>query len=168
MLAQPVGVTTDDQGRIYVTDAAQARVVVYDHDGGYLNAFGGREYLSKPVGLAVDSARGRVYVVDTKAHKVVVFDLDGKFIKDFGTHGPEDGAFNWPTNIALGPKGNLYVVDMLNFRVEVFNPDGEFLWKFGGIGRGFGQFSKPKGIAADTAQPDQAAVALARGMASTK
>jgi DNA-binding beta-propeller fold protein YncE len=148
-LAQPVGVDTDDAGRIYVSDAAQARVVVYDHDGRYLNAFGGREHLAKPVGLAVDSGRQRVYVVDTKGHKVAVFGLDGTFIKSFGSHGPEDGAFNWPTNVAVGPKGNLYVVDMLNFRVQVFNPEGEFLWKFGGIGRGFGQFSKPKGIALD-------------------
>ncbi len=145
-LAHPVGIDTDDQGRIYVTDASQLRVVVYDRDGGYLNAFGGREHLVKPVGVAVDSVRKQVYVVDTKAHQVVVFDTDGNFIRTFGSHGPEEGAFNWPTNVRVGPGGNVYVVDMLNFRVQVFNPDGEFLWKFGGVGRGFGQFSKPKGL----------------------
>jgi DNA-binding beta-propeller fold protein YncE len=146
LLAQPVGVTTDPSGRIYVTDSAQARVVVYDRDGNYLNAFGGRDYMIKPVGLVVDAAADRIYVVDTKLHRVVVFDTAGNFISNFGDHGPEDGRFNWPTNISIGPDGNLYVVDMLNFRVQVFNTDGEFLWKFGGVGRGFGQFSKPKGI----------------------
>ncbi len=146
VLAQPVGVDTDDQGRIYVSDGAQARVVVYTPDGQYLNAFGGRDYLSKPVGIAVDDARDRVYVVDTKQHRVVVFDRSGNHIMNFGEHGPDDGMFNWPTNISVAPDGNLYVVDMLNFRVQVFNPQGEFLDKFGGVGRGFGQFSKPKGI----------------------
>lgn len=150
ILAQPVGVTTDLSGRVYVTDAAQTRVVVYDAEGKYVTAFGGREHLVKPVGVAVDDARGRVYVVDTKAHQVVVFDeADGSEVARFGHHGPEDGALNWPTNVEVGPDGNVYVVDMLNFRVEVFNPDGEYLRKFGGIGRGFGQFSKPKGIAID-------------------
>lgn len=145
-LAHPVGVSSDDQGNIYVADASQLRVVVYDRDGNYLNAFGGRDYIVKPVGVAVDSVRKQVYVVDTKAHQVVTFDTDGNFIRNFGSHGPQDGAFNWPTNVSVGPKGNVYVVDMLNFRVQVFNPDGEFLWKFGGVGRGFGQFSKPKGL----------------------
>jgi DNA-binding beta-propeller fold protein YncE len=150
VLAQPVGVTTDENDRVYVSDAAQTRVVVYDAEGNYVTAFGGREHLVKPVGVAVDDQRGRLYVVDTKAHQVVVFALaDGAEIARFGQHGPEDGAFNWPTNVEVGPDGNVYVVDMLNFRVEIFNPDGEFLRKFGGIGRGFGQFSKPKGIAID-------------------
>ncbi len=150
VLSQPVSVSSDDSGRIYVSDSSQARIVVYDHDGQYLNAFGGREHLVKPVGVSVDSDRNRVYVVDTKAHKVVVFDRDGNFVSSFGNHGPEDGSFNWPTNIAVGKDGNVYVVDMLNFRVQVFNPSGEFLWKFGGVGRGFGQFSKPKGVAVDS------------------
>jgi len=146
LLAQPVGVTTDDTGKIYVTDAAQARVVVYDRDGNYLNAFGGRDYFTKPVGIAVDSTADRVYVVDTNQHRVAMFNRAGDFIGTFGEHGPEKGQFNWPTNIEIGPDGNLYVVDMLNFRVQVFNGAGDFLWRFGEVGRGFGQFSKPKGL----------------------
>ena len=59
------------------------------------------------------------------------------------------GAFNRPTNLAVGPKGDLYVSDGYgNCRVHQFSPSGELRRSWGVPGKGPGQFILPHGIAA--------------------
>ena len=41
-------------------------------------------------------------------------------------------AFNYPTDVALGPDGTLYVADAYNDRVQAFGPDGRYLRRWGG------------------------------------
>ena len=42
-LSQPMGITSDSSGNIYVADAGDARVVIFDTNGQYKNAIGGKE-----------------------------------------------------------------------------------------------------------------------------
>lgn len=151
----PFGLDLDANGNLYVLDATLKRIFVYDGDGKYLRTMGQDIKWSRPVGLAVDSARKRIYAVDAGGvdsieHKVRVLDMDsGKPLFDIGSRGDGPGELNLPRDVAIGADGLLYVVDGGNFRIQVFDKDGKFLKTFGGIGRRSGQFARPKEIAAD-------------------
>ncbi len=168
MLLNPLGVTTDDDGIIYVTDAGGQRVVLYNPDYSFRTAFGGKNVFVRPAGIAVNSKLNLIYVVDTWAHQVKVFDRKShKYLFTIGRHEKEGkkisqgsldqtwnrssdpGEFDFPTNIAIDSLGNIYIVDTMNFRVQVLDPRGHFLLSFGKIGNVPGTFSRPKGIALD-------------------
>ena len=169
LLLNPLGVTTDNKGNIYVSDAGGFRIIVYKPDGTFLTAFGGKDVLVRPVGLAVNSKLGLLYVVDAWAHQIKVFFIkSGKLLFSIGKKGEKldkipdgmldqvwnrgDGKaeFRFPTNIAIDPDGNIYVVDTMNFRVQILSPKGEFIRSFGKVGNIPGTFSRPKGIGLDS------------------
>ncbi len=150
ILSKPIGIATDKEGNIYVTDTNQDRAVVYYHNGEFSHALGKKGQFEQPVGIAVNDALERVYVVDMKNHKIQVFNKKGEFLFEFGRRGQEDGEFNFPSNIFIDKQGKVYVADSMNFRVQIFNEDGKFLSKFGEIGDIPGKFARPKGIAVDS------------------
>jgi DNA-binding beta-propeller fold protein YncE len=154
-LRKPLGMATDDECNLYVADQTAKRIVKYDQNGNYLNAFGGSEMFDRLSYVEVDAQGERVYAVDTGGvssdrHHVRVLDgMTGEVLFDIGRRGAGDGELNLPRDIAMAPNGNLYVVDGGNFRVQVFGPDGAFVAKMGSIGNRTGQFSRPKGIDTD-------------------
>jgi len=155
-LFMPLGLALDAAGNLYVCDGTAKRITIYNRDGKYLRVLGGKDYFSRPSGIAVDPEGKRVYVVDTggvesQNHRVRVFDaIEGKHLFDIGTRGSENGQFNLPRDAVFSPYNHqLYVVDGGNFRVQVFDADGKFIRKFGDVGRRTGQFSRPKGISVD-------------------
>jgi len=154
-LRKPLGMATDDECNLYVADQTAKRIVKYDQNGNYLNAFGGSDMFDRLSYVEVDAHGERVYAVDTGGvssdrHHVRVLDgLTGEVLFDIGRRGAGDGELNLPRDIAMAPNGNLYVVDGGNFRVQVFGPDGAFVGKIGSIGNRTGQFSRPKGIDTD-------------------
>ncbi len=150
ILSRPVGIAGDAEGRIHVTDIQQARVIVYDGTGKFVNAYGGKEEMDAPAGIAIDRERGRAYVVDAKRHHVAVYDMTGRRVDTFGKRGGKPGEFNYPTNLAVGGDGRIYVMDSLNFRVQILDPSGKVVSHFGEVGDGFGRFARPKGIAVDS------------------
>lgn len=154
-LNKPLGIDVSDNGEVYVVDSLAKRIVVYSSDGNYLRSLGGREYLERPSGVAVNREGSRLYVVDTGGvssdkHRVQVFDaLTGEFIRTIGKRGREPGDFNLPLLASVDDQGQLYVMDSGNFRVQQFSPDGEFLKTFGKVGKNYGDFARPKGIDVD-------------------
>jgi sugar lactone lactonase YvrE len=155
-LAKPIGVGTDAEGRLYVSDKAASSVAVYSRDGELVERFG-REQLVEPTGLAVDRKNRLVYVVNEAStqegrHTVEVFSLAGKHLRTMGAGGPspEPGKFKFPRSVAVSRTGEAYVVDMLNFRVQVFDARGALLRTFGSPGAGYpGQFDKIHSVAFD-------------------
>lgn len=154
-LNKPIDVAVDQQGQVYVTDAHQSRVIVYDKDGNYQRAMGGPKVLTRPTGLTVNPVNGYIYVVntgtlDSQHHAVSVFDAKGQHLYDFGKRGSDKANFNFPTNICSDAEGRVYIVDTGNFRVQVFNSKGKYLDGFGTAGTGLGSFARPKGIGVDS------------------
>lgn len=154
-LNKPIDVAVDLRGLVYVTDAHQSRVIVYDKNGIYQRAMGGPKLLTRPTGITVNPANGHIYVVntgtlDSQHHAISVFDAKGRYLFDFGKRGADKARFNFPTNICSDANGHIYVVDTGNFRVQIFDSDGKYLDAFGTAGTGLGSFARPKGIAVDS------------------
>ncbi len=154
-LDKPIAVAVDKQGMVYVTDAHQSRVIVYDSKGNYQRAMGGPKLLTRPTGITVNPLNGHIYVVNTGTldsphHAISVFDAKGRHQFDFGKRGADKGNFNFPTNICSDATGHVYVVDTGNFRVQIFDHQGKYLDGFGAAGTGLGSFARPKGIAVDS------------------
>ncbi len=140
------GLTVDAAGKVYVTDAGNSRIEIFDASGNYVSQFSGG--LTNPRGIGVDSA-GNIYVVGLTDNRVEKFDSSGVYQSQFGSAGTGDGQFNGPSAMTLDSAGNIYVVDESNNRVQKFDSSGTFKFKFGTAGAGDGQFNAPKGIALD-------------------
>ncbi len=88
-------------------------------------------------------------------------------VLSWGAVGVENGQFNHPRGLAIGPQGNVYVVDSDNHRVQVFDSQGNWQQSWGSncnlatghgcldpdgsgpLEYGDGQFQEPWGIAVD-------------------
>lgn len=154
-LVKPLGLDTDRAGRLFVADATQKAIMIYNRDGKFLRKIGGADLFDRISSVTVDPAGTRVYVVDiggvkSENHRVRVFDTaTGQHVMDIGKRGDGPGEFNLPRDMAIGKDGRLYVVDGGNFRVQVFNADGSYHSSFGSVGRQLGNFARPKEVATD-------------------
>ena len=141
---EPLDLTLDGQGRIYVADYKAGSITKYDASGSILSQIavngvnGGKSAL--PVALTVDGG-GDVYVVTTApTYQVLKFKADGTLLTQFGTNGTGNGQFDAPGAIALDGGGNVYVADSGNSRIQKFTSDGTYVTQFGSAGTGDGKF----------------------------
>lgn len=150
-LALPVGVAFDKAGNVYVSDAKQKRIYVYDQNGTFLRDLGSNGEFMRPTGIAINPDLGLLYGSDTLDHNFKIFTLEGKLVSTIGKRGGGEGEFNYPTNVAIDRRnGNVVVGDTQNFRIQVFDQNGKFLYKFGQVGDKPGMFARPKGVAVDS------------------
>lgn len=157
LLNRPRNVTVGPDGRLYVADAGNHRIVVFE-DGQVVLEVGGEGagagQFNEPWGVAVDDEA--IYVADTWNHRIQKFDLNGEFITSFGQSGTVDasqaatagGIFFGPRTIVLLPNNLLAVSDTGNHRIQIFDRDGNFVQGIGGLGALMGQFYEPVGLAA--------------------
>lgn len=156
---KPCGLAVDRSGLVYVADAGNGRVQVFDAEGRFRRKFGRGEggWLKKvgklvtPAGVAVDQT-GTCYVADVKSG-VLKYDKDGQYLGQFATKGKGEDQLNWPRGICFDADGNLWVVDSHSDRVLLFDPQGRLLLAFGGPGRdpeGRGQFQRPSVLVIDS------------------
>ena len=141
---KPFGVTTDDQGRVYVSDTGWGAVLVFDRTGGDFawRGKGGRGQLIRPLGLEVDE-HGNLYVADAELERVHKYSPDGDFLAAFGA-----GVLVRPSDIAiLEDRQEIWVVDSKMHGIAVFDYGGQHLRTIGQNGSGLGAFSHPTHIA---------------------
>jgi sugar lactone lactonase YvrE len=119
----PTHVAVDREGRLYVCDAMNFRVQIFDSDLRFQRAFGrlgdGMGDLPRPKGLAVDR-EGHVIVVEGYFDVIQVFDGQGTLLGIFGGTGIAKGRFYLPGGAASDGRF-LYVADTFNARVQVFD-----------------------------------------------
>ena len=139
-------------GRLYMPEAGNHRVNVFDLDGNFLFDFGGLGngpgQMNNPES-AKFSSDGKLYVADLKNDRIQMFDAEGKFLTSFGMTGTNPGELKAPAGIALDAKDNVYVTEIGNDRVQVFDRDGKYLTQFGQAGSGNGEFGNLHGIIVD-------------------
>jgi sugar lactone lactonase YvrE len=159
-LVDPGGLAIDNENRLlYVTDAEQDLVFVYDVDPPFklIRKLGkpGTEHTStvpgefaKPVGVAVGKD-GNVFISDTWNNRIEVFDADGTFIRTFGEAGDGPGYFARPKGISVDCDGHIWVADAMQDRVQVFTPEGRLLIYMGEHGLLPGQFQSLANVIVD-------------------
>ncbi len=155
ILNRPRDVAIAPDGRIYVADAGNHRISVFNALGEYLTSFG--DFVSDtpeftaPWGIAVDDEY--VYASNTWNHRIDKFTLEGELVAQFGGFGsPNDdqgaeGFFFGPRDITLLPFNQLAVADTGNHRIQILTRDGEFVKMVGSQGPLLGQMSEPVGLA---------------------
>ncbi|PLX98693.1 MAG: hypothetical protein C0623_11855 [Desulfuromonas sp.] len=125
----PVDLDLDMNGNLFVLDALNARVQVFDADGKFLRSFGERGTalgsFQMPKGIAV-SPSGHVYVTDSLAHRIVVFSHDGIFLTTIGGKYPAEeggiapGGFYLPEGVDVDKQETIWIVDTLNRMIHRF------------------------------------------------
>ncbi|HZL04391.1 MAG TPA: hypothetical protein VFE45_03045 [Coriobacteriia bacterium] len=163
--ASPMGIAVRARDRIYVTDAGNDRVCVFDPYGRYLFSFGElgvakplsggantyeRGRLNYPVGIDTDED-GNVYVASFGNDSIEVFSPDGEPLRRFpdplarvglGASG-KGGTGIAVTDVAVH-QGLVYALD--TYQVVVFTVEGGYVGQWGRPGSGEGALDHPNGI----------------------
>jgi hypothetical protein len=129
----PGGIALGRAGVIWISDAANHRVLALNERGEYGLVIGNgapssdATGLDTPGGLAVD-VDGNVYVADTGNRAVKKFSQMGVFLQTIG-----EGRLGRPTSVAIGEDGTVFVTDESALLVSAFAADGTYK---GSIGEG--------------------------------
>ncbi len=155
-LRNPYDVAVDAQGRLYVADNSNHRVVRYGPApayayrarwGSFGSAIGQLQY---PRGIAADPA-GTTYVADPGNNRVDVFDIGGTPLRSLGTSGRDAGQFIAPLGVGADAGGTRAVADSVVGRVQLLNPDGSVAAAFGSPAPGPTLLPDPVAVAFDPA-----------------
>jgi DNA-binding beta-propeller fold protein YncE len=150
---QPSDVAIGPQGRIYLVDGVNNRIVVTDADGKLQFTFGrgggSAGELQHPMGIDI-SKQGHVFIADTGNHRIQVFDPQGGFVYMFPVKTAPGEKPAAPVDVlALDRKSYLYVADRANHKIKVHKQEGAFVFEWGGYGEVRGRFRYPGILAAD-------------------
>ncbi|MCC6980086.1 MAG: protein kinase [Candidatus Melainabacteria bacterium] len=149
-VTKPSGLAFDGRGRIYVTDANDHFIRVFDASGVFMRDFKnvhGNE--SGLTGIALDST-GVAYAADAINGCIQVFQSDmGTWIRKLGSKGDAPGQMQLPCGLAVDRLNQIYCVDYGLSRVSVFNKAGLLVRTFGEKGSAPGQFNVPRAVAVD-------------------
>ncbi len=142
------------EDKLYMPEAGNHRVNVFDLNGKFLFDFGGKGTetgkMDNPEASKFASD-GRLFVADLKNDRIQVFDKDGKFLSTWGKTGTEVGEFKSPAGVAIDKHDNVYVTEIGNDRVQVFDKNGKPLAMWGKKGSANGEFGNLHGIIVDKA-----------------
>ena len=157
-LRKPVDIAIGADGRVFVADEFNNRIVVFDEDGRYLQEYtvsgSASGAFTRPNGVAI-GMDGNLVVADTWNYRIEVLDPSGTPLEAWGQPGqfgaaaltePVDG-FWGPRDVTTDADGNIYVSDTGNKRIRVYDALGEFLRDIGGAGSDIGQLEEPAGLA---------------------
>jgi len=166
----PRGIDVDSEGRVYVADTGNKRIVIFDENGKYLTEFGTAGFdagqFDEPVGVAVAND-GRVYVSDTWNQRIQ------SFIPSEASEGTGEDLFflplaQWDVNawfgqslenkpfITVDSQNHVFVTDpgdsenVNGFRVIEFTEDGQFIRTWGEFGDGPAEIGLAAGVTVDS------------------
>lgn len=142
---RPQSGAVDTDGRIYVTDAGNSALFVFDTVAGELLVWDKAEGLTNfvsPVGVAVGPG-GDVLVADSSLGIVARLDASGRPRRAIGR-----SVLKRPTGLAYDPQGRrIYVSDTAAHDIKVFDDEGRLLKTIGRRGEAEGEFNFPTYLA---------------------
>lgn len=145
------GVAVDSEGRVYVADADNCRIQVFDGDGKFLRTWGAcgddPSGLEKPTDVAV-TPNGEIVVVDFLEDRVHVFSPLGKLLRGWGEAGDGPGQMSSPAGVTVDHRGRIHVSEFYGHRVQIFSPEGQSVGIWGGDGQAPGQLHYPSKLTA--------------------
>lgn len=162
---QPLGISLDASGNIYVADAGDNAVRLITPSG-TVSTFSGNAdsstYFNNPTGLALD-ANNNIFVANYLNNNILKITQTGQINVLAGnsspgnTNGPDSTAqFYLPNGIVLDANNNIYIADGINNLIRKITPDG-FVSTFAGSGAAGAKdsigtaatFNGPTGLATD-------------------
>ena len=152
LLEDPVGITIDRSGNIYVADNAQVKK--FTADGVFIETFGKGFFANNKLdiperGIATDGDK-YIYIADYNFYtdagwgRIVKLTLNGSLVKEWKTYSP--------MGIAVDSSGNILVTCYEGQGILKFNAEGELLLSVGSTVIGFQipyDFLDPHDIAVD-------------------
>jgi len=158
-LDQPVGITVDSSGNLYIADYPASVIRKVSMPGGIINTIAGKCFLgsefgdggpaasavlNQPSGVAVDSS-GNVYIADTTNSVIRKITASSGNISLFagslssagfgGDGGKATSALlNLPAAVALDGAGNLYIADTGNNRIRMVSASSGNISTIAGTG----------------------------------
>jgi sugar lactone lactonase YvrE len=149
---QVVALALDGDGKLYLLDHANRRVVVLDEQRRFVRAFSAPprrdDLLLSPRDLDV-LPDGRIVVSDGRGLAVQVYSARGKFLRGWGRHDVGMSNFSHPAGLCVDAASRIYVTDTLRQDVKVFSAEGEFITNFGGLGTRPGEVGYPVDVTTD-------------------
>lgn len=119
----PVGVDTDQNGKIFVLDGLNRKTKIFSPELAWLSEFGTYDRtpgsFGFPKGIAI-SSDGYIFVSDAAFGNIQIFNQQGALLYFFGQTGWRQGEFMLPGAIGFDDRERLYVVDQYNNRIQVF------------------------------------------------
>ncbi len=152
-LVNPSAVAIDPAGNLYIADAGNSRIQLFDRHGRYIRHIGGFGFgtgqFNRPQGLAATGLD--VFVADTQNRRIQRLDRRLNFLGALpGELDVQDDpldAFGFPCGIAVSSIGDIYITDVENEEVVKMNTSGTVEVRFGGFNGGRGRLREPGGIA---------------------
>ncbi|PKM80352.1 MAG: 6-bladed beta-propeller [Firmicutes bacterium HGW-Firmicutes-14] len=146
----PVTLAVDKNGKLYVSDVSQQKILIFDDKGRFTGSIGnggsGDGQISYVNGIAVNVDSGEVCLSNSNNSRIDVFTLEGKYMGQ--RLGPKQVAN--PKGIAFEEStGMLYVADTLAHRILVSDREGKIVEYIGRRGLDSGQFNFPTAVAID-------------------
>ncbi len=151
---KPTDVVVFD-GKVYVTDAQNSAVVVFDQASEELikkieksSDDAGDTPFVIPTNLSWDKD-GYLYVSDVGRFQILKLDRDGHLARIYGRLGTNLGHFARPRGVAVDREGRVYAVDAAFDVVQIFDNGGQLLLFFGKPGKKPGELYLPAKVAID-------------------
>jgi DNA-binding beta-propeller fold protein YncE len=122
----PGGVAVTPTGEIWVSDAANHRVILLHGNGEFERVIGSgapsaeKDGFDTPAGLAIDRD-GNLYVADSGNGVVKKFSPTGVYLAEFGT-----GLLELPTSVAVDEQRQVFVADEAAHVVSIFSANGSY------------------------------------------
>ncbi|MCA9091929.1 MAG: ATP-binding cassette domain-containing protein [Planctomycetaceae bacterium] len=106
------------EGRLYIADAFNNRIQIFDSSGEYVGILGGTEAadLYYPYDIA-SGPEGDFYIVEYGAGRVTRLSAEGKLVGRYGKSGKGEGEFVTPWGLSVDGRGRIYVTDTGNRRM---------------------------------------------------
>jgi DNA-binding beta-propeller fold protein YncE len=123
---RPQGMAMDEDDHLWVADASNGRVQVFDVSGNhprFVKTWGkpGSKLgeLSYPYELIL--GKGHIYVCEFGNHRIQKFTLDGESLGSWGSAGREVGQLHQPWSMCRDSQNAFHVVDSYNHRLQRFH-----------------------------------------------
>ncbi len=146
---QPIGVTTDSSGKVYVVDSNHHRVEVFTSEGDFSFTAGSISTLTFPKDVVVAS-NGNIIVSSQNGRRIVTFNSSGSEILTWGESGSAAWQFRAPKYLALDTSGNVFVTDWDLKSIQKFTAAGVYISNVRNGGKTNGKVSAPSSIAYDS------------------
>jgi len=155
VLHNPVGLAVDYQGKVYVCDAGNNRLVRFsdslipEREAGGLGSLEG--LFNKPTYITVDNGLN-VFVSDVANRRISRHNKDLHFVDAISLIDYDDPLkYGEPSGLALTEYGEIWMCDYEKSRIAVFNNVGQFDRFVGDFGYSGGQLYHPEKIIRDPA-----------------